>query len=237
MRIGKGRLASLFVFACGTIHAGNAVTEWRTIASTTIVTNGGKSPAPSSLWFAYSNLAAYDAVDAITGQYRPFYYRVAAKANASAGATAPAAAHRVLVNHFPLPTNGAGQPLYSALSRDRRWGDKSTGVAVGEAAAMAIISARMGDGLEANISYTPGSGPGAWIPTPPAYAAPVEPWLGQMRPFPLRTAGDYLPDGPTALNCEDWKRDYNWTRLYGGTDSAIRSTANVPPFVSCFRHN
>ena len=50
MKIGKGRLASLFVFACGTIHAGNVVTDWNTIASTTIVTNGGKSPAPSSSW-------------------------------------------------------------------------------------------------------------------------------------------------------------------------------------------
>jgi hypothetical protein len=32
-------------------------------------------------------------------------------------------------------------------------GDKTAGAAVGEAAAMAIIGARMGDGLEANITY------------------------------------------------------------------------------------
>ena len=92
---------------------------------------------------------------------------------------------------------------------------------------MAIINARMGDGLEANISYTPGSGPGAWIPTPPAYGPPVTPWLGQMRPFTMKAAADFLPDGPTALNSEDWKRDYNLTRLYGGTDSTIRSAAET----------
>ena len=40
MKISKGRLVSLFVLACGTIHAGNVVTDWNTIASTTIVTNG-----------------------------------------------------------------------------------------------------------------------------------------------------------------------------------------------------
>jgi hypothetical protein len=92
---------------------------------------------------------------------------------------------------------------------------------------MAVINARLGDGLEANISYTPGSGPGAWIPTPPAYAAPAVPWLGQMRPFTMKAAADFLPDGPTALNSEDWKRDYNLTRLYGGTASTIRSSAET----------
>jgi hypothetical protein len=98
---------------------------------------------------------------------------------------------------------------------------------VGEAAAIAVINARLGDGLEANISYTPGSGPGAWIPTPPAYAAPAVPWLGQMRPFTMKAAADFLPDGPASLNSEDWKRDYNLTRIYGGTDSTIRSAAET----------
>src|ERR1039457_5975700 len=106
-------------------------------------------------------------------------------------------------------------------------GDKTSGVAVGEAAAMAIISARTSDGLEANVTYLPGSGPGAWIPTPPAFASPVTPWLGQMRPFTMKSAGDFLPDGPTALSSEAWKRDYNLTRLYGGTASTTRSAAET----------
>jgi hypothetical protein len=227
MKISKGRLMSLFVLACGPIHAGNVVTDWNTIASTTIVTHGGKSPAPSSVWFAYTSLAVYDAVNAITGRYQPFYYRIAAPANASTGAAAVAAAHRVLVNYFPSQQTALDSQFTTSLAGVADGGDKTAGVAVGEAAAMAIISARFGDGLEANISYLPGSGPGAWIPTPPAYAAPVAPWLGQMRPFTMKAAGDFLPDGPTALNSEGWKRDYNLTRLYGGTDSTIRSAAET----------
>ncbi len=227
MKISNGRLASLFVLACGTIHAGNVVTDWTAIASTTIVTNGGKSPGASSVWFAYSSLAVYDAVNAITGQYQPFYYRMTAPANASTGAAAVAAAHRVLVNYFPSQQTALDSQYTTSLAGVADGGDKTAGVAVGEAAAMAVINARMGDGLEANISYTPGSGPGAWIPTPPAFAAPVTPWLGQMRPFTMKAAADFLPDGPTALNSEDWKRDYNLTRLYGGTDSTIRSTAET----------
>jgi hypothetical protein len=227
MKISKGRLVPLFVLACRTIHAGNEVTDWNTIASTAIVTNAGKNPAASSVWFAYSSLAVYDAVNAITGRYQPFYYRIAAPANASTGAAAVAAAHRVLVNYFPSQQTALDSQYTTSLAGVADGGDYTAGVAVGEAAALAIINARLGDGLEANISYTPGSGPGAWIPTPPAFAAPAVPWLGQMRPFTMHAAGDFLPDGRAALNSEDWKRDYNLTHLYGGADSTIRSAAET----------
>ena len=227
MKIDNGRLVSLFVLACGTIHASNVVTDWNTIASTTIVTNGGKSPAPSSIWFAYSSIAAYDAVNAITGRYQPFYYRIAGPANASIGAAAVAAAHRVLVNYFPSQQAALDSQFTTSLAGVSDSGDKTAGVAVGESAAAALINARLGDGLEAAITYTPGSGPGAWIPTPPAYAAPVAPWLGQMRPFTMKSPSDFLPDGPEALNSEDWKRDYNLTRLYGGTASTIRAASET----------
>jgi len=40
------------------IHAQNVVTDWNSIASTTIVANGGKTPASASVWFAYASIAA-----------------------------------------------------------------------------------------------------------------------------------------------------------------------------------
>ena len=51
---------------------GNVVAKSNTIAATTIVKNGGKPPCSSAIRFAYSSLAVYDAVIAITGQFRPF---------------------------------------------------------------------------------------------------------------------------------------------------------------------
>jgi hypothetical protein len=227
MKNSKLCLVAPFVLTCGMIHAGNVVTDWNTIASTTIVTNGGKSPGASSVWFAYSSLAVYDAVNAITGQYQPFCYRIAGPGNASIDAAAVAAAHRILVNYFPSQQAALDSQFTASIAAIAAAGDKTSGVAVGEAAAMAIINARTNDGLEANVTYVPGSGPGAWIPTPPAFASPVTPWLGQMRPFTMKSAGDFLPDGPTALSSEPWKRDYNLTRLYGGTASTIRSAAET----------
>jgi hypothetical protein len=227
MKLNQAIFVPLFALSWSAIQAGSVVTDWNSIASTTIVANAGKNPAASAVWFAYSSLAVYDAVNAITGQYQPFYYRFAAPANASTGAAAVAAAHRVLVNYFPSQQAALDSQYATSLAGVTDSGDKTAGVAVGEAAAMAVINARLRDGLEANISYTPGSGPGAWIPTPPAFAAPAVPWLGQMRPFVLKAAADLLPDGPTSLNSEDWKRDYNLTRIYGGTNSSVRSAAET----------
>src|ERR1022692_368675 len=210
------------------LNAGNVVADWNAIGSATVIANGGKAPGASTVWLAYSSLAMYDAVNAITGEYEPFYYRFAGPSNASIDAAAVAAAHRILVNYFPLQQTALNTQFTASLAAVLGDQDaKTAGVAVGEAAAMAVISARTGDGLEANVIYTPASGPGAWIPTPPAYAAPATPWLGQMRPFTMKAASDQLPDPPRSLRSEPWSRDYNLTRNYGGTNSTVRSAAET----------
>jgi len=54
------------------LQAQNVVTDWNTIASTTIVTNGGKASVASGVWFAYTSIAVYDAVNAVHRMYQPF---------------------------------------------------------------------------------------------------------------------------------------------------------------------
>jgi hypothetical protein len=216
----------LTIFTALMLDAANVVTDWNAIASATIVKNGKKASTPSGVWFAYTSIAVYDAVNAITGQYRTFYYRGGGPRDGSTEAAAAAAAHRILVNYFPdqqkdLDTQFA--TTLSNISADAHL--KAEGVTVGEAAAAALISARTGDGLEAHVTYTPGTGPGAWAPTPPAFAAPLTPWLGQMRPFIMTTAADHRPDGPTPLGSEPWKRDYTLTRVFGDKVSVLRSEA------------
>jgi hypothetical protein len=210
------------------LSVGNVVTDWNSMASAIIVASGGKSPGASAVWFTYSSLAVYDAVNAITGQYQPFYYRIAGPGDASTDAAAAAAAHYVLVYYFPAQQAALDSKLSASLAAiTANSSRKDAGVAVGEAAAMAVINAHIGDGLQANVPYLPGSGPGAWIPTPPGFAAAVTPWLGQMRPFTMRAASDFLPDAPPSLGSETWKRDYNLTRLYGGSSSTTRSAAET----------
>ncbi len=196
------------------LHASNVITDWNSMASKTIVATAGTPPPAAGVWFAYMSLAMYDAVNAITGQYQPVYYRTSGSSDASTDAAAAAAAHRVLVNYFPAQQSALDVFFVTSIAGINGSPQAiSDGKAIGEAAAQAVISARARDGLLANISYTPGSGPGSWIPTPPNFPSPVTPWLGPMRPFTMRAPDDFLPDPPPALTSETWKRDCNLTHL------------------------
>ena len=212
-------------------HAQNVVTDWTAIASTTIVTNGGKPSATASVWFAYTAIAVYDAVNAVHREFEPFYYRGRAPGGASDEAAAVAAAHRVLVAYFPAQQSALDAQFNDSLGRIIASPEaKAAGTRVGEAAAAALVAARAGDGLEANVPYVPGSGPGAWQPTPPAFAPALTPWLGQMRPFTMKRASQFLPEGPTPLASEQWVEDYEEVRLLGALDSTTRTPAAGFPF-------
>ena len=226
MSIRQFSLVALMVSGALHLNAGNVVTDWNTIASATIVKNGGKPSAASAVWFAYTSIGVYDAVAAITGNARPFYFQGGASRDASMEAAAVTAAHRILVNYFPSQQSSLDSQYFDSLLHIAADG-KAAGVAVGEAAAAAVIAARVGDGLEAAVTYTPGTGPGAWVPTPPAFAAAVTPWLGKMRPFTMSTAADHRPDAPPSLESETWKRDYTLTRVLGGKVSDLRSAAET----------
>jgi hypothetical protein len=43
----------------------------------------------------------------------------------------------------------------------------------------------------------------------------------------IGSPSDFLPDGPTPLTSEPWKRDYNLTRLYGAATGSMRSAAET----------
>lgn len=205
-------------------RAQNVVTDWTSITSTTVIKNAGKTPGAASVWFAYASIAAYDAVNAIDHGSMPFYFHGSAPPGASKEAAVLAAEHRVLVYYFPAQQAMLDTDYTLSLATiQANPSARSQGLAVGEAAATAVIAARTGDGLEAIVPYTPGSGPGVWQPTPPKFAAAATPWLGQLRPFTLSSPSQFLPPGPTSLNSQEWERDYNLTRLFGDATSAIRT--------------
>lgn len=110
----------LIVSAPIILNAGNVVMDWNTIASTAIVTNGGKASVASGVWFAYTFIAVYDAVNAIHHRYEPVYYDGIAPAGASDEAAAAAAAHRVLVNYFPAQQPDLDAAFMKSLNAWRR---------------------------------------------------------------------------------------------------------------------
>ena len=218
----------LLAFTAGTLNAQNVVTDWTAIASTTIIKNGGTPPGASAVYFAYAAIAAYDAVNSIDRRYQPFYYFGTAEADVSAEAAAVAAAHRVLVNYFPNQQAALDDQFTASLAAIHATDDsKAAGVSVGETSAETLIATRANDGLNAGVTYTPLSGPGYWQPTPPKFSPALTPWLGQMEPFTMTSASQFLPAGPTPLDSQRWKHDYNLTRRLGKIDSTKRTAAQT----------
>ncbi len=90
---------------------------------------------------------------------------------------------------------------------------KTDGIAVGTEVANLFLASRVGDGRNAPVTYTPGSGPGAWIPTSPV--PPIVVYLGQMRPFAMETASQFRADGPPALTSDQYTADFNEIKRLG----------------------
>src|SRR6267154_1479516 len=80
--------------------AQNAVATWHAITESTVVATAKKSPSVALVYFAYVDVAMYDAVNSIGGRFKPFAVEVHAPPGASRDAAAATAAHDVLVHYF-----------------------------------------------------------------------------------------------------------------------------------------
>jgi hypothetical protein len=250
--------AVIFAMLCGpTAPAQNAVTVWNSIAVNAALT-AKSTGGMTGLFLAYSNLAAFDAVNAIHPTFRPYGgIMPAAGPDASDSAAVATAVHDVLVHYFPTQaaSNPASTPPFIGL--DERYTSYlaslsdspaaiTNGVTVGRQAAAALIALRNGDGIFGVNTYvfqTPG--PGVYQPTPPfPYPGAQTPWIANMTPFTMIASDQFLPDeGPTPLGTEDWAADYNLTKAWGSLANSLRNDEQTriglfwtpnpgPPFTS-----
>ena len=102
--------------AFGPASASNAVADWHTNMESAVVVTGKKSPTVAMVYFAYADVAMYDAVNSIDGRFEPFAVHVQAPADASEDAAASVAAHDVLVHYLPLQQATLDAELQVSLS-------------------------------------------------------------------------------------------------------------------------
>jgi hypothetical protein len=76
--------------------------------------------------------------------------------------------------------------------------------AYGKSIADTIISWASTDGYQdiRGMNYTPAAGDGMWVPTPPTFSQPVEPYWGTLRPFALASADCCSPAAPFAYSTD-----------------------------------
>jgi hypothetical protein len=221
-------VAAILSTTAASAIAADAVSFWNETAITTSAVHLGRSPAAAPVDLAYVHAAIYDVVVALRGGYRPFAVTVPnAPAGASIDAAIAAAAHHILVTLFPTDQTYIDDRYAQALSAIADGPPKSDGVALGQQIAQALVTARSGDGWNAAVSYVPGSGPGVWQPTPPAFAPAAAPWIAVMRPFTFVDPAQFRADPPPALTTAQWAEDYNEVQSVGSAGSLTRTPAET----------
>jgi hypothetical protein len=217
--------AALLLFSTAVANA-DVVLDWNKIMVATV---SGQNPFAQARFAAITQLAVFEAVNAVTGRYAPYLGTITAPPGSSAEAAAIAAAHAVLKNYFPGAASSLDAALANSLASISDGAAKLNGIAVGEAAAAALIAARVNDGSAPPQFYVPvSSDPGQWQLTPscPAAGGILLQWRN-VTPFAVLSSSQFRSDPPPALTGPQYAKSYNEVKLVGDFNSTAR-----PPHLS-----
>jgi hypothetical protein len=203
--------------------APNAVVTWNTHAQTAIFEVARQSPTATSRSFAMVQGAVYDAVNAVAGTpYEPYLVAPRGRPGDSTPAAVATAAYRVLLSLFPAQAEALRAQYDASLAAIPDGPSERGGVAVGEAAAAAMIAARRDDGAFSDATWRVGTAPGQWRPTPPD-SVNAGAWFATLKPFVIRDPGDFRTPGPPALTSGAYARDLNEVKAVGSATSTVRT--------------
>ncbi len=219
--------AFVFVFTPFVARA-DVVLDWNAIAVQTLM-GQGQSPFAQARFMAITQLAVFNAVNAVTTDYEPYLGTIVAPAGASVEAAAVAAAYAVLKNYFPAAP-GLDAAYAASLAAIPDGSSKADGITTGQMAAAQMIAARVGDGSSPPQFYLPTStGPGLWQLTPscPAAGGTFFQWQN-MTPFGVPSpAGSqawiaqFAPGPPPSLTSRRYVRDYDEVKRVGSLTSSV----------------
>jgi hypothetical protein len=242
-------LIGIATLAVGSAAANEAL-DWNAVALDVAVA-GGQNPLIHSRTLAMVHLAIHDALNAIDRRYEPYLYEKRSEPGAAPGPAIAAAARDVLAAVLPDYGNPAqrekavgilDKAYVAALAQTPDGPPKNHGVATGQAAAAAMLTARKTDGAMRKPQYTPGTAPGQWRPHPnpvppnppipdaamaPGNMPAMLPQWAEVTPFTMATPWQFRLPGPPALSSEQYARDYNEVKRIGGKTSTDRTPAQA----------
>jgi hypothetical protein len=176
------------------------------------------------------HVAVHDALNGIDRRSRPYAVRLGAAPGTSPDAAVAAAARNVLVSvlgsfSFFLPAGCIADGIASveadyaaALAAIPNGPAKSAGVALGQAAAAAILTLRSADGFDTppiDPNYQEGTAPGEYRYTPGTPFAFAPHW-GEVTPFVLHDGSQFRPGPPYSLTSRKYAADVNEVQRLGG---------------------
>ena len=228
-------LALSFIAIAGAPAAADEVTRWNAVAGQTSFASGlSGNPLFESRLYAIVHVAVHDAVNAVHRHYRPYALHIAPNPMASPGAAVATAAYRVLTDQYALlgpygfPSQQATfDAAYAAsLASIPAGAAKTAGIAIGTAAANAILALRVSDGWNQitvqDFAYPQGTLPGEYRFTPGFNFVFLSRW-GTLPPFVLFSADQFRPSPPDPVSSKRYAADYNEIKALGGNGTTTPS--------------
>jgi PAP2 superfamily len=221
--------------APGSAAAADAVLAWNqnageaaTAACITPVTN----PFHESHMYAIMHIAIHDALNAIDRRSRPYAFDERANPGASPDAAVAAAARSVLValiSQLPSELTSAACIAAGTTSAETNYTTalglipdspaKTQGIALGEAAARAILARRATDGALVgpflNFNCPTDTKPGEYQCTPGTPFIAFEAWEN-VTPFVLQHSSQFRPGPPYSVTSKKYAADFNEVKSLGG---------------------
>jgi hypothetical protein len=227
---------ALLALASPAVVRANAVSDWNLIASNTLVAfpaPAGGAASALQVNMAMPQGAVYDAVNAIEPRHQPYLLTTQFPATASKEAAVATAAYMVLSNivqtvpeSIPFPNRTALQDYLDAayaasLDAIPDGEAKTQGIAAGNAAADAMITARQDDGRFGPSPWVPNYEPGHWQPL----MGVLDPtaWVANVQPFLIQSPSQFRTEGPNALTSEEYAEDVNEVKALGSINSQTRT--------------
>jgi PAP2 superfamily len=201
----------------------NVITDWDEKALVVVAPLaglGGTSPYMAQRMMGIVHIAMFDAVNSIERRYQPYLVQLAAASTTSKEAAAAAAAAAALATIDSKTASEMKVALATYLASIPDGAAKSDGVRLGEAVAAKVLEARVNDGSDAPDAYRPRTTPGVYVPT----AITLSSMWPNMKPFAMVSPSQFRPNPPIALASQEWARDYNELKDYGGQISAKRTS-------------
>lgn len=221
------------------------VLKWSDAATYVVLQTLQAVPSPrippfyESRYYAMVHVAMHDALNNIVPKYKTLALQNARDKGADPDAAVAQAAHDVIAFFFGKlnpPANVTPQPvqdyinnlLVQSLNTIEDGESKSKGIALGAAAAQAIIQNRSNDGI-ANVMFpvTEGAQPGQYrfylpftippfpLPSPPFSGFYDSPGWGDLTTFGIQNSTQFSVPPPYAINSPEYEADYNEVKKLG----------------------
>jgi hypothetical protein len=201
------------------------VLQWnRTLLKLVVAPGAQPATVHPTRTMAITQLAVFDAVNAITRTDRSYLPGLDAPRSASADAAVAAAAHDVLVALLPSQQAAIDAKLQDSLGQIGAGERVDQGVRVGREAAAQILDAREHDGSDAKPPvFVPQLHAGEYQLTPPNFQQPVFTHWAKVQPFALATGDQFRPPPAPDVTSRRYAADFNEVKSLGDINSTTRS--------------